>query len=167
LPACAQGKSAASAASRANPARAGRDYYGSFQLVASDLADLYANESYNPCAQFRRKWQTPKSVAKRAAELHDVSGRSKAANVRELRKFVRGKWEQCRARGKAVATCAQQTRAFIAERYRVFLSKERMFQVSDGEVEEWVDAKIAELSGLLVAEDDKDAVAVAKEEEEN
>jgi len=133
------------------------DYYGSFQLVASDLSDLILNATYNPCKEHKRKWSIPKSVAKRAADLHDVAGRSQAANARELRKYVRGKWEQCRAKGRATATCAQQTRDFITERYRIFLQKERMFDMRDADVNQWADEKIAELSGLVVGEGESGA----------
>jgi len=127
------------------------DTYGSFVLVQSDLSDRVLNTSlaYNPCAAFKKKWALPKTVAKRAAELHDVMGRSAAANARELRKYTRGKWDACRAKGRAVATCAQQTREFVTERYRIYLRKERKFDVPDAEVSQWVDEKIAELSGLV------------------
>lgn len=121
------------------------DLYGPhFSLIYSEYDEYIRNATYNPCLVFKKKWAMPLSVAKRAAELHDVSGRSSAANERELKKYTLAKWSQCRQKGNAGLTCAQSVRRFFAERRRIFLEKER---VSDDEridalVEEWVDSRI-------------------------
>ena len=126
------------------------DGYGDFRLITSDFVDVHARGAntsvYDPCAEFKKKWSLPRSVARHAAVLHDVNERGHAANERELKKYVVGKWRQCRERGRASSTCAQLVRDFVTDRYRIFLQKERL-PVVDAEVQEWVDDKLAELSG--------------------
>lgn len=139
------------------------DAYGPFfQLIYSDFNELIKNQTYNPCEIFKKKWSLPSAQAKKAAELHDVSGRGSAANERELKKYTSGKWTACRQKGNAATTCAQKVRNFFKERYRIYLVKQRT-EYTDNVLEEWVDSKIAEILGQG-KEDSAEGKASSKED---
>ncbi|KAH9253551.1 hypothetical protein BASA81_008387 [Batrachochytrium salamandrivorans] len=131
--------------------RYGDSYGPYFSLVYSEYDEYVRNVSYDPCKIFKRKWAIPMSVAKKANELHDVQGRSLAANERELRKYTNAKWLACRQKGNAGATCAAKLRNFFMQRYEIFLDKQRTEFDSPEDralkVEEWLEIRLAEKLG--------------------
>ena len=101
------------------------DGHGDFRLIYSDYEDEIAPVEYNPCLEFKKRYTLSKTHMARAAQIHDVSRRQKAANEREIRKYISGKWSACREKYSANSCAAfPGIIKYVANRYRTFVVKE-------------------------------------------
>lgn len=110
------------------------DGYGGFRLLFSEYENVIANVTYDPCNEFSKHFGPPKAQVSYITKVHNAKEREGAANQRELRKYVREKWSNCRSK-RSVATCAETTRKYITERYKIFLEKEKIRLGGELEIE--------------------------------
>ena len=123
------------------------DAHGDFRLIYSDYEDEINPFAYNPCREFKKKYALSKTHMERAAQIHSVALRQKAANERELKKYINGKWKACREKysSESCSTFPGIIK-YVSNRYRTFVEKGGLSR-DEGQIEAWARAKLLEKAG--------------------
>mmetsp|Transcript_43910 Transcript_43910/g.70249 ORF Transcript_43910/g.70249 Transcript_43910/m.70249 type:complete len:1012 (+) Transcript_43910:449-3484(+) len=135
------------------------DQYGGFRLVYSDYENDIANNTYNPCKEFKHKFSLAKSAVLSTAKIHDFKTRVESANLRELKKYTRMAWDKCRVKGKT-ETCyeSEMVRRVCKQRYEDYLDKtsvgmaeeeglKKQQEDRDQAVQQYVESRMKEMAG--------------------